>query len=766
MGRKKDNVGGLATLVIGGIVALIMSVPKEVWIAAGLVVGAILVFRFLAKQSRSKEQTSSRVEPQISVSFQVGSSERRPVKEQKLKGPRISPRWVQPHEMVELAGFTIPGGLFYFGSELRSPNGQIEPALIDPRYAIDRNAVDVSLGRMGYWPSYSEIGSDARRAYVQWLSTGRQEPTADVGYAFLFFYGLERRALVDAASDSSARLDLPAIEAEVRRLLQIYGSNRSFNRYASDFLDYLTVQQGKLELEESPESSPRSRDLPIKLRIRLAKMAVEGGQVPAPWALEWARSDPRIVFPKAAQRCSTEFAKLFRIAYAAQYGQGMKLPVNRTKLRIAYRPASGGFRGTEIALPLGDLPDITAVVAPAKKLESLVEECAAQLAPYSRYVAKSPENRSSLESILLLPRALWPDSAVSTMDALDRHVGDGLRVMTLEEVGSSLGAASSLTRERLRSLAHALEQTNIGMEPDILAGAKTPKGADRIVLFRTQAEDATTRKTGAYQAAVVTLDLACAVAAADGKIHPAELRLLMKHIDSWVQLSEPQRKRLRARMRLAIDRSPSLASLRSKLDLIPIEGRRAIGQLLTNMAQADGNIAPEEVRLLEKIYKALGIDLQVVYSDLHSTDSSSTSAPQPQDTASEKLVGGGLKLDMARIEALQRETEQVSALLSQVFMEESSESSDTSDEPDDTTEASASKLLGLDSEHTTFLRLLITRSSWSREELSDVAADMELMLDGALERINEAAFENFDEPLIEGEDPIDISRQLVEKLAA
>ncbi len=40
------------------------------------------------------------------------------------------------------------------------------------------------------------------------------------------------------------------------------------------------------------------------------------------------------------------------------------------------------------------------------------------------------------------------------------------------------------------------------------------------------------------------------------------------------------------------------------------------------------------------------------------------------------------------------------------------------------------------------------------------------MLDGAMEQINEAAFEAFDEALFEGEDPISVNTKLLEKIEA
>lgn len=104
--------------------------------------------------------------------------------------------------------------------------------------------------------------------------------------------------------------------------------------------------------------------------------------------------------------------------------------------------------------------------------------------------------------------------------------------------------------------------------------------------------------------------------------------------------------------------------------------------------------------------------------------------------------------DQERIAQLQRETEQVSALLAQVFVD------DKPAEPDEVvveeTVEDTSSICGLDADHSAFLRVLVSRTEWARDELEAVASDMELMLDGALEQINDMAFEHFDMPVTEG----------------
>lgn len=771
MARRKGNGGGIGLIVIGGLIAAIASIPKELWIALGVfaAIGVVLWLVSALSNSSSTSESDSEISARsVSPEF-TPQPDRVSVRNQlsrpkPLKDRGTPARWIPRDEVIEIAGTQVRGGLFYFGADLRSNNGEMDPALIDPRHSVDRSSVDLTLRQMNYWPSYSTISPSARRAYIDWLATGRSNPAADLGYVFLFFYGLERRALIDAETDPTAQSDLPLIEAEVRTLLSIYGSNRSFHKYATAFLSFLALRASDDSSNQLPPSV-EDGDLSLPLRVGLGRIAASNLPLPVEWAFAWMRSDPRVPSSAALRRCPAEFEKLFAARYRAEFGDGIKLPMNRTKLRATYRPASGGFCG-EIALPLGELPDITAVVAPLKKIERLVTECAESLAPYSRFVGKNPQSSPTLESLLLLPRILWPDATHDVMRSLDEKIGEGLRVMPLGELSSLLGASGSLTRERLRALAHALEELRIGIEPDILGGARTPKSDDQIILFRTEAEDSSLRDAPSYHAASVTLDLACTVAMTDGKVTADELRLLMKQIDSWSHLSGGQRKRLRARLRMAIDSPPSLASLKKRLENVPTDAKRAVAHLMSTLAQVDGTVTTSEVKLLEKIYKTLGIDAQATYSDLHAVAAAASGSVVVSEPSTETGSDEGFVLDPARIAALQRETAAVSMLLSSVFTDEVQPASEVAEERREAMATAEPGLLGLDPEHSVFLRLLITRTSWSRQDLADAAADMELMLDGALERINEAALDELGEALIEGEDPVEVLTQVLEKVPA
>lgn len=690
----------------------------------------------------------------------------------RIQEPKPSARWVSLGEAVQVGNFTLPGGMFYVGSGLRSQNGNIEPALINPKLAIAQNAVDESLRLTDYWPSYEGIQPEARRAYLQWLAGGRSNPDTNIGYVFLFFYGLERRALVDTKwrapgeNDSSTHAEIHLITDEVKRLLTLYGANGSFRGYATNFLEFLEASEPAstdLLYQQPPPQVESGYELPLRIRIGLGQMAANKVAVPAIWAHAWVLADPNINRRTPVTRCSEAFEALFNAKYFEKYGEGMRLPVNRTRLKCVYRAASSGMAGREFSVEFGEIPDVSATTIPIKNLQSLVDECTAELDGYSRFVGRNPGSEHNLDALLQLPISLWPAPVRAEIDSLKLQIGDGLLVVSFGELSGRLKSAGELTRDKILGLARALESLQIGIEPDVLGGAKTPKPEDSVVVFATLQEDGSIRSNSAYQAAAITIGLSHAVAEADGDASAKELLHLSRQIDSWTHLSIAHRKRLKAYLRLQVSQPTPLATFKKKLEILTDEARRSIAHFLASLAQADGIVAPEEVKLLEKIYKNLGVDTKLLYSDLHvaatpNTAFNATPTLPPQEISAARSIP---TLNAARIAALQKETDQVSSLLASVFADAEPETTTSTIATQEETAEQKQNLLGLDTEHSAFLRLLLTRPSWLRQELSDVAADMELMLDGALECINEVFFDKFEEALTDGEDPVEVNQHLL-----
>lgn len=816
---KRSSGGGAVVWLFLGALALILAVPMEVWIGLGLLglLGWIgyLVIRFLVTQANTAKppspQMPERHEPTLAELIAkrsppapartpaipaIPAQSTRPsptaappplprarsqaaeefyaVPASATTRPSSHPlpeltsgfgegRWVPRGEHVRVSDVDLIGGMVYVGSRLKAPTGVVDPCLINGHLTVAKVG-NYRQRQMGYWPSYAEASPNERRAYLSWLSEGRSHPDCDIGYVFLFFYGLERRVIVDV-DDPAAKADWPAITSELRRLLAIYGDkSNSFKRYAGELLSWTELGQASGQLYEKPiPDFPRSYELPPYVRLALGQASLARVPLPAHLALAWLRLSPETQLRTAATRCPDEFERLFVQRYHEVLGAGLVLPKNRTKLKFTYQAASSGMRGANISLTFGDTPDVTALTAPIQKLAEIANQCTDELGAYSRLVGKDRDAAGGIEGLLLLPASLWPADTQSRLRGLTDQMREGRLSLSLRKLLETLGAGKGpINRDRVRALARALEGAEIGFEPHVLAGARAPGETDTVVLFAQPMMDALVGSGTHYHTAALTLQLASAMAQADGDFNEREIAHLRTEIEAWSHLTPAERRRLQAHLQWLTGSPPTLASIKKKLEPLPVSAREALAASMVALAQSDGFVSPEEVKFLEKVYKALGVEPKRVFSDVHAIGAGGTPV---STTQAEKQ---GFRLNTDRIAALQEDTARVSALLAKIFVEEAEAISTppvvVTTEPEQDPEPSA--LLGLDESHAALLRLLLSRPEWTRAELEDAAADLDLMLDGALEQINEAAFDAFDEPLCEGDDPVSVNTGILEKIEA
>ena len=819
MGRRKKSSGQealvMVALAVGAVVWVISQVPVEVWIGIGVL--AVLALVGWLAQKFKKTSTSQPIAPAptleakpeqpwpfataplapsrtprappaprhvdddapVSVASPTpkGSSVQGytlpPAPKGVRKGQGVA-TWIPAGESVTVSGVAIPGGMLYVGKKLPTPQAGNDPCLIDPSLQLARTG-DYTERKFGYWPNYAGLEPDARRAYLNWLAGGRADPAADIGYVFLFFYGLERRAIIDTAADATLKkVEWPGIAHELRRLIGIYGvKSQSFQGYASKLLEWVTLGEKSDKLYEQPVPAfAKDFELPFYMRLALGQAAKDGVPVPGHLALAWARLHPYIQLRTAANRCPKEFERLFLLNYEATCGAGIVISRNKTKLKLGYRPASGGFRGyNELSLTVEETPDVTPLKGPVNKLTEVVEKATAQLDSFSRAIGKSPGTGDSLETFVYLPLAAWPESARRTIKTMSGKLAPGAATVVYQDLLGYFGFKGTLTKDRTLLFAGVLESSGIGIEPDMLAGAKPPKPEDRIVLFGCETAETASRTKGSYVVAALTLQLASAVAAADGDFSSDEANHLRRTIHSWSHLSSADIRRLLAHLEFLRIAPASLTALAKKLEPLDAAVKQTLAGFMATVAQADGVVSPAEVKMLERIYKVLGVETKKVFTDVHAA----ATGVMPVSTVSSpsaKPAATTFTLDKERIAALQRDTERVSSLLAGIFVETPPEQPVVhAPEPAAEVQSVAAVeapagLMGLDEAHIALARMLLSRPEWSRADLQDLADDLDLMLDGSLERINEAAFDAHDMPFFEGEDPVTINAEFLEKVHA
>ena len=678
-------------------------------------------------------------------------------------------KWVNYEQSAVVAGRNI-GGMVYLGPDLRQGalSATWKPTIV-PTLPVAASGPDITGDGMPYWPSYSEIGPNSRAAYLDWLATGRSDRRYGVGHVFLYFYGLERRFFIDSSGPHERRI----IIDEVDRLLQIYGDHRSVRRYFESFLD-----AAKVSLASDEELKPRfwtaEYELPLGLRVALGRRAGDGLPLNADWALSWYCAHPDYALRTAASRAFPEFQAIFRILFAERYPAGMKIPLPKRTLRAQYQSASSDF---EVGLEehIGAVPDISRITQPLNAARNLVEEATDSLDKYSRFLGRNPNGRGTIEAHALLPERLWEVFPSSEMDSLREWAGEIIGaggLCPVEAVVERLEGAApeSIGKRQLTDAADALARLSVGLAPDPRFALRSPKRGEPVVLFNLP--EGVTRLeavSGKYKSLLVSVAIGSFVAQADESVSESESNALAAAIDRDPDLAEGERSRLKANLKWMMAVRPDLSLLRRHLRNAPYETSHEMGQIALSIAASDGVISGKEVAALERLYTALGLETDGIYSALHSLTSADDPVtvippaegqpgfaipPRPDSEST-------LSLDVDRVAAVMTNTARVSALLNEIFRDEEPE-----EEPAEEHGEADSEFGGLDEKHAAFLGELISRLHWDEDEYRTLARQFRLLPDGAMETVNEWSHERFGDLLIEEDNGFLINSEVKDEILA
>ena len=678
-------------------------------------------------------------------------------------------KWVNYEQSAVVAGRNI-GGMVYLGPDLRQGalSATWKPTIV-PTLPVAASGPDITGDGMPYWPSYSEIGPNSRAAYLDWLATGRSDRRYGVGHVFLYFYGLERRFFIDSSGPHERRI----IIDEVDRLIQIYGDHRSVRRYFESFLD-----AAKVSLASDEELKPRfwtaGYELPLGLRVALGRRAGDGLPLNADWALSWYCAHPDYALRTAASRAFPEFQAIFRILFAERYPAGMKIPLPKRTLRAQYQSASSDF---EVGLEehIGAVPDISRITQPLNAARTLVEEATDSLDKYSRFLGRNPNGRGTIEAHALLPERLWEVFPSSEMDRLREWAGEIIGaggLCPVEAVVERLEGAApeSIGKRQLTDAADALARLSVGLAPDPRFALRSPKRGEPVVLFNLP--EGVTRLeavSGKYKSLLVSVAIGSFVAQADESVSESESNALAAAINRDPDLPEGERSRLKANLRWMMAVRPDLSLLRRHLRNAPCETSHEMGQIALSIAASDGVISGREVAALERLYSAIGLKTDGIYSALHtlsSADDPVTVIPPAEGQPGFAIPPrpdpeNPLSLDADRVVAVMTNTARVSALLSEIFQDEERE-----EEPAEELGQAENEFGGLDEKHAAFLGELISRPHWGEEEYRKLARQFRLLPDGAMETVNEWSHERFGDLLIVEDDGYMINIEIKDEILA
>lgn len=675
--------------------------------------------------------------------------------------------WVATGSSVVVAGRTLPGPL-YVGQSLGPVAAEnywvdIEPALIDPSLPVSSVGTKSDAPEDHWRATYEGLTPDQRAVYLDWLASGRRAWAVDRFYVEMFLWGIERRMLSDAQQNPAAAHELPAIVNELERIRDDAGEDRSLELQTDRLIQVLRVRE--LEQLGSGIAPPTERinwETPLELRIGLGALAGEDKPMSAAWALSWLRTNPNVYLRTPADRCADEFNQLFAIRFGERHPNGIRIRPMKTKIKLNYHAMSPGFDGgINFESRFSEVVNSAQLANP---LNSLIDDCTSSLDALSRLLGRQPRAIGTIDAIELLPPELLSginDGIVSKFRELAHRVADTHATCSVAELFSAAGNdfIGKLKKSDFVTPSRMLEKFDVGFEPDPRFDAHIPDAGDELVLFRIPRDKVNT-PTDELLLAAAYLHLAASVAGADGTIDDVEFDRLKDSIGHFGVTAESEVARLMARLETYRNRAPAVKQLKARANKLQSGDRKAVLESIVGIAFSDGTVSPEEVKALTAIYDAFGVSSKELFGRLHAVESANAkvSSSPIGDAGQEDPVAAPSEfgLDKDAIERKARDTERATAILEQIFSDDEG--------PRASPKRQSSGRFGLDANSTKFMEALVGKPGWTRSELGVLAAECEVLLDGALEAINEAAYEAVDAPLWEGDDPVDVYVDTMEEM--
>lgn len=663
--------------------------------------------------------------------------------------------WCGVGDVLRVADYTINDPLAYW-SESRPL--ELEVSCIDRSLEVGQPKSDVR-GRLGTSPKYALISPDQRANYLEWMSTGRVEPLNDVGYAFLFFLGLERRALIDGQ-------DLPLIANEVVRLLKMNKSSGAFDRWLTGFLSYLMAVHGQdAALAEAIvpifEIDRIDRDDAL-LSVTLAGFVKRRQPLPALLAHRIAKSvvgSPRMV---VLERSLIEFATLFSKRYRDKYGDGLLLRASKRELPIHYEPANVSV----MTPPSGKtfypvrIPNVLALSGQFKPMIELWTESIELLKPLTRARARSGEvlDRVKFEAL--------PDDLRVGLEHPDKPLWDALiarktaksgvvlvQIRELAEI-QKIEPRKKLTAKQGESLAETAQALRLAIEPDARNTHRLYAWDDLVAVYPTAMSALVMPRDPNYAAASFVLELGVFIAAADGTIDEHEVDHIAHALETEYLLNSEDTQRLEALEKVLIEQPRGLVGLGPKLvAALTAPQREALGTFLVSVAASNGPINTKELVALRSAYKALNLApavLDRLVAGRLDTD------PQVTASTTEFTPPASLTLDEDLLRQIVSETREVSRRLAEVMdeaePEDEAEDAGPSSVPAPVSNPDDLRFMGLETRYHGTLAELVTKPEWPRSEFDAIVKRAGLMPSAMLDIVNEWAIDTFGDPILEEQD--------------
>ena len=432
------------------------------------------------------------------------------------------------------------------------------------------------------------------------------------------------------------------------------------------------------------------------------------------------------------------------------------------------------------------LSDPFFLMSSVHKLNLLGEKVTEKLEALARYRKRVTEDTfNPIKDYALLPKELLDKSEINKIRTkLLGLCSKGYKLVTWNELLKHFynpdylsNSRSNIAKKEKESLLLLLEKWGLSLFPDVRY-INVPLIPDTQLMLYTSDESLRKFTASSYFCERVTMLRMCALLAqAHAPLQPSTQKLLGKWIKEDKQITDSSQCVLHIAIEWCFKTPQVKTGLKLVLQKVLSEAqRKLLHKMLLYIAYNNGRMVPQSITELTNLYRLLNLSKDDVINDLHALATNIADPPtiRQRDTElndysiSKDNAKKGLPIDRELLQRRQKETNQVQALLSQIF-------TDTEDihtpPPVSSVQNSGSKegsvlpeTSGLDSTHYALLCQLLEKEDWEHSRVVHLCKQLELMPDGALEVINEWSFAKINAPLIEGGETLFVDCKLAGEL--
>ncbi len=654
--------------------------------------------------------------------------------------------------------YSIGSNINLFGYELTSPFIYVSnskytdlPFLISTKDIP--NFVGTDTQELGYWPNYSQLNSIQKGIYIKWLASGKNDPNIDLGYVYIYYYGLEYRALVE-------KQDIKIILFEVINLVSKY--NRL--RYGFDFIAYLILKndfndEEKAKLLQFIENNSQHylyNECTNAIIKKLSPNNFEEKLKFSPYQF-MIGNESYGLSDRKTELLDFYFKELLKnIPIAQQY------TVRQQKYSYYIAMGYGYHNDNQVSYEC---------LVPSQQIKQIWNKGRKALKNLKFTIKKfdnSGNELTDIEKYVYLPEILRKD--FTSLNETVQLENDSVKTISELIKSLNLSIPENITQRQSEFIAETCEAFGYCIEPDARHIQKAYKKDSKVIIFEKKFKTIDVNLQ-TYIVPSVLLDLGFRIALEDEELLDVETKYILDFIFGKFPLNQLERQRLQYRAKLIKETSDAGTTdlIKKLLEKSTSDNLDMICKFLVSVAAADGIIKSKEFSLLKKCFSQLGLAeeyLNNLLSELSISDDpiiiQKASEPkkkgskiQKQDIEIEPKEEIKFVLNKEKVSNILIDTSQVQKTLNEIFTDEIAHTPEEEDSGETNTKFEGD----LEPAYFNILKIVVEKPQWSSRELMTLVQNLGLMLNSTIDKINEWSDEEFGDFLIEEEDNLYLINQ-------